>query len=96
MSKEVLKSSNIGGCLGLIHKSGSVLPNSSTLARLSQHWQDWIPKQSFCAPKDPEFYTPLALNCQKGQHLPALEVYKKQVKVSGLPRNEDVCFLEIP
>ena len=29
-------------------------------------------------PKDPEFYTPLALNCQKGQHLPALEVYKYQ------------------
>ena len=28
--------------------------------------------------KDPEFYTPLALNCQKGQHLPALEVYKNQ------------------
>ena len=29
-------------------------------------------------PKDPEFYTPLALNCQKGQHLPALEVYENQ------------------
>ena len=29
-------------------------------------------------PKDPEFYTPLALNCQKGQHLPAPEVYKNQ------------------
>ena len=29
-------------------------------------------------PKDPEFYTPLALNCQKGQHPPALEVYKNQ------------------
>ena len=28
--------------------------------------------------KDPEFYTLLALNCQKGQHLPALEVYKNQ------------------
>ena len=25
-----------------------------------------------------DFYTPLALNCQKGQHLPALEVYKSQ------------------
>ena len=25
-----------------------------------------------------DFYTPLALNCQKGQHLPALEVYKNQ------------------
>ena len=29
-------------------------------------------------PEDPEFYTPLVLNCQKGQHLPALEVYKNQ------------------
>ena len=29
-------------------------------------------------PKDPEFYTPLPLNCQKGRHLPALEVYKNQ------------------
>ena len=29
-------------------------------------------------PKDPEFYTPLVLNCQKGRHLPALEVYKNQ------------------
>ena len=29
-------------------------------------------------PKDPAFYTPLALNCQKGQHLSALEVYKNQ------------------
>ena len=28
--------------------------------------------------KDPEFYTPLALNCHKGQHLPALEVYRNQ------------------
>ena len=25
-----------------------------------------------------DFYTPLALNCEKGQHLPALEVYKSQ------------------
>ena len=29
-------------------------------------------------PKDPEFYTPLPLNCQKGQRLPAPEVYKNQ------------------
>ena len=29
-------------------------------------------------PKEPEFYTPLALNRQKGQHLPAPEVYKNQ------------------
>ena len=27
-------------------------------------------------PKDPDFYTPLALKTAKGQHLPALEVYK--------------------
>ena len=30
-----------------------------------------------CA-NDPEFYTPLALNCAKGQHLPAPEVYNYQ------------------
>ena len=29
-------------------------------------------------PKDPEFYTPLALSCQKEQHLPALVVHKNQ------------------
>ena len=34
-------------------------------------------------PKDPEFYTPLALNCQEGQHLPALEVYKNQSPMFG-------------
>ena len=28
--------------------------------------------------KDLEFYTPLALNRQKGQHLSALEVYKNE------------------
>ena len=41
-------------------------------------------------PKDPEFFSPLALNCQKGQHLPALHVYKNQspsvmVAISGRP-----------
>ena len=34
-------------------------------------------------PKDPEFYTPLALNCQKGQQLSALEVYKNQSPILG-------------
>ena len=29
-------------------------------------------------PKDPDFYTPLALKTAKGQHLPALVVYKNQ------------------
>ena len=29
-------------------------------------------------PKDPDFYTPLALKRTEGQHLPALEVYKNQ------------------
>ena len=29
-------------------------------------------------PKDPDFYTPLALKTAKEQHLPALEVYKNQ------------------
>ena len=36
--------------------------------------------------KDPKFYTPLALNCQKGQHLPELEVYKNQ-SPSGVLQN---------
>ena len=35
--------------------------------------------KSLC-PKDPEFYTPLALNCQKG---PAPEVYKNQSPMGG-------------
>ena len=39
-------------------------------------------------PKDPEFYTPLALNCQKGKHLPALEVYRNQSPI-GSPR---LCY----
>ena len=30
-------------------------------------------------PKDPEFYSPLALNCQKGQHLPAPGGVQKSV-----------------
>ena len=36
-------------------------------------------------PKDPEFYTPLALNCQKGQHLLAPEVYKISVPIVSGP-----------
>ena len=41
-------------------------------------------------PKDPEIFTLLALNCQKGQHLPTLEVYKNQspknlVSFQGFP-----------
>ena len=36
--------------------------------------------------KAQDFNTPLALNCQKGQHLPALDVYKNEVfLVGGLP-----------
>ena len=42
----------------------------------------WSIQRQWCikilCPKDPEFYTPLALNRQKGQHLPALEEYKNQ------------------
>ena len=34
-------------------------------------------------PKDPDFYTPLALKTAKGQHLPALEVYKNQSPIVG-------------
>ena len=33
-------------------------------------------------PKDPDFYTPLALKTAKGQHLPALVVYKNQSPTS--------------
>ena len=36
----------------------------------------------FLCPKDPEFCTPLALKCQKGQHLPVLEVYKSSLPLS--------------
>ena len=32
-----------------------------------------------------DFYTPLALKTAKGQHLPALEVYKNQSPILGLP-----------
>ena len=32
----------------------------------------------FVCPKDPDFYTPLALKTAKGPHLSALEVYKNQ------------------
>ena len=34
------------------------------------------------SPKDTEFYTRLALNCQKGQQLSALEVYKSQSPIA--------------
>ena len=37
------------------------------------------------SPKDPEFYTPLALKTAKGQHLPALEVYKNQSLIKDRP-----------
>ena len=50
-----------------------------------QCWEElpfWAIQRQWCikilCPKDPEFYTPLALNSQKGQHLPALKVYKNQ------------------
>ena len=33
-----------------------------------------------------DFYTPLALNCEKGQHLPAPEVYKNQS-----PKKKENC-----
>ena len=34
-------------------------------------------------PKDPDFYTPLALKTAKRRHLPALEVYKNQSPRKG-------------
>ena len=36
-------------------------------------------------PKDPDFYAPLALKTAKGQHLPALVVYKNQSPRKGPP-----------
>ena len=38
--------------------------------------RQWCTK--ILCPKDPEFYTPLELNCQEERQLPALEVYKNQ------------------
>ena len=54
-------------------------------------------------PKDPEFYTPLALNCQTGRDLPALEVHKNQSPILpflfllfvGLPSFSNVSFLSL-
>ena len=37
-------------------------------------------------PKDPDFYIPLALKRAKGQHLPALEVYKNQSPIKSLEK----------
>ena len=34
--------------------------------------------KKYCALRTLNFYTPLALNCLKGHHLPAPEVYKNQ------------------
>ena len=45
-------------------------------------------------PKDPEFYTPLALNRQKGQHLPAPEVYKNQSPSFGSRNYKGVSQLQ--
>ena len=42
-------------------------------------------------PKDPDFYTPLALKTAKGQHLPALEVYKSQSPIRTI---REVSFLQ--
>ena len=53
-------------------------------------------------PKGPEFYTPLALNCQKGQHFSAPEVYKKMsptfvsYRETGTMRHFDVFPGEPP
>ena len=73
----------------LEHEFSSFFDWSSFIGRLIlihlQCWEvlpfltiqrQWCIKTLF--PKDPEFYTPLALNCQKGQQLSALEVYKNQ------------------
>ena len=45
--------------------------------------------------KGPEFYTPLALNCQKGHHLPAPEVYKNQSPIKVLQKqfHQEIIFV---
>ena len=43
-------------------------------------------------PKDPDFYTPLALKRAKGQHLPALEVYKNHSPSCTTPE-ETRCWI---
>ena len=40
-------------------------------------------------PKGPDFYTLLALKTAKGQHLPALEVYKNQSPKNQSPKYEE-------
>ena len=44
-------------------------------------------------PKDPDFYTVLALKTAKGQHFPALEVYKNQPRIWSLQAS---CDFEPP
>ena len=39
-------------------------------------------------PKDPDFYTPLALKTAKGQHLPALVVYKNLSPIFSVKRSK--------
>ena len=46
-------------------------------------------------PKHPEFYTPLALKCHKGQHLPALDVYTNRSPThhgAPIPQKEDALM----
>ena len=59
----------VGSLIFIHHRCWEVLP----FLTIQRQWCIKI-----LCPKDPEFYTPLALNRQKGQHLPALEVYKNQ------------------
>ena len=45
-------------------------------------------------PKDPDFYTPLVLKMAKGQHLPALVVYKNQSpKISNKGAEANASYL---
>ena len=54
----------------------------------------WETEKILC-PKDPQFYTPLALNCQKGQCLPAPVVFRNQSPMfrlfDSLDRFWDFC-----
>ena len=43
-----------------------------------------------------EWYTPLALNCQKGQHLPTLEVYKNQSPIFCIGSMNSLSYCERP
>ena len=69
MSKIIFSDPLVGRLIFIHHQCWEVLP----FCRFQR--QRCI---KILCPKDPDFYTPLALKTAKGQHLPALVVYKNQ------------------